>query len=124
MNKDIDPFEEEDWEELELNLDHIYDVIYGCIMSYYTNEYMNYNLIKKDDNGEILLKEKIDDEESNLVCTFKINENNDKVDILYDEQIKTVNLVDNINNDKFRVFLGFRVTFDKYLKDKIDNETR
>jgi len=118
MNKDIDPFEEEDWEELELNLDHIYDVVYGCIMSYYTKEYMNYNLIKKEEDDEILLKEKISDEESNLVCTFKINNNNDKVDIIYENQRKTVNLIDDVNKDKFKVFLGFRVTFDNYLKDK------
>ena len=122
MNKDIDPFEEEDWEELELNIDHVYDVVYGCIMSYYTKEYMNYNLIKKDEDDEILLREKINDEESNLVCTFKINHNNDKVDIIYENQRKIVNLIDDVKKDKFKVFLGFRVTFDKYLKDKNEQD--
>jgi len=116
MNKDIYPFEEEDWEELELNINHIYDVIYGCIMSYYIKEYMNYHLIKKVDDDEILLKEKINDEESNLVCTFKINDT--KVDIICGNEKRFVNLTDDINKDKFKVFLGFRLTFDKYLKEK------
>lgn len=117
MIKDIDPFEEEDWEELELNSDHIYDVIYGCVMSYYKERYMEYNVVKKDD--VVLLKEKLDDENSQIICSFTINENNDKVEILYENQEKRiVNLVDNIKNDKFKVFFGFRVTFDKYLKEK------
>jgi len=117
MIKDIDPFEEEDWEELELNSDHIYDVIYGCVMSYYKERYMEYNVVKKDD--VVLLKEKLDDENSQIICSFTINENNDKVEILYENQEKRiVNLVDNIKNDKFKVFFDFRVTFDKYLKEK------
>ena len=117
MIKDIDPFEEEDWEELELNSDHIYDVIYGCVMSYYKERYMEYNVVKKDD--VVLLKEKLDDENSQIICSFTINENNDKVEILYENQEKRiVNLVANIKNDKFKVFFDFRVTFDKYLKEK------
>jgi len=115
--KDLDPFAEENWEEIELKLDDIYDVVYGCIMSYYKDKYLNINLVKTDDT--IILTEKNDDNDD-IICEFSINYDDMIVDIVYETQKRHVQLENKIKSDKFKVFLGFRVTFDKYLKDKIN----
>jgi len=110
----IDVFNDIDGFESDLiTIDDIYDVIYGSLVSYYKND--NLNLIKKTNN--ILLKEKKSIDEDCLIC--KINIENEKiVKINYDNQTKLVDLSYNIKNDKFKVFLGFRSSFDEYLKNR------
>jgi len=114
---DIDPFAEEEWDEIELKLDDIYDVIYGCIMTYYKEQYMNYNLRIKDNT--IFLTEKIDEDNDDLICSFNIT-NDVTVNIIYKLQEYNIELINKKSDDKTKVFFGFRSSFDKYLKSKND----
>lgn len=106
----IDPFEEDLSEDI--NIDHIYNIIYGSLLTYYKDIFLNYRIIKKDD---IIYLLKIIDEDYEIVCYFNIDQ--DFIVVNYQEQGQLKNerfkLEYDLNDNKFKIYKIFKTTFDK-----------
>lgn len=119
----FDPFEE-DWAEVYgIQLREVYDIIYGSIMTYFKDQFMDYRVIQLDDLDEIMIvKRQPDQDEDKYVCSFFRKE--DKIEIIY--ELKPVgeirrkhtefDLTNQVNLDKWEVFKTFRNIFNEHIK--------
>jgi hypothetical protein len=121
--QNIDPFSEEDWEETEsVSTRDIYDVIYGALVTYYTPYFVNYRMVeynnKLEVHDQVQLFEIDRDGNEKFLCNFVIK--GDKIETIYEIGNKrhfSSFKIENLNDDKWRVFKTFRFIFDEYLKE-------
>ena len=126
MNQeDIDPFGEEDWEEFDdIQLEDIYDVIYGSLLTYYKDNFMSCHMIKTNDDVALYEKSKNYDD-NKLICSFSIK--GEYVSVIFETKgattkvlkraVGTFKLTKNLNDDKVNVSKKFRFVFNEYLKN-------
>lgn len=109
----IDPFEIDKNEDI--NIEHIYDVIYGSLLNYYNDVFLNYRLIKKNDS--VMLLKIIDIEQYEFVCSFSIDFDNNRILIIYNEndeqKVQSFKLEYDIESNKYKIYKNFIFIFNE-----------